>query len=329
MGYLHKYKIRQILSFLMKVCVGGTFDIMHEGHKALISKAFEIGEEVFIGITADELADKLGKRVRKYEERKRDIEEFLEKRKWLNRAKIAPLYNVYGLTLDEDFDAIVVSPETKKRADEINEMRENKGMKKMKVVCIPYICAEDGIPITTTRIKSGEIEGCKRLKPLKICIGSKNKMKAEATKEVFSEFIKSIKVEYESVEVDTKKQPLNEEILQGAIKRAKEACKKADYGVGIESGMREEEGIYFIEQYVAIADKTGYITFGKSPSFQCPTWIIEEIKRGKEMKEIIPFKDDKEREKGAIWYFSRKIERKEITKLAVFMALLPRFSKSF
>ena len=312
----------------MRVCVGGTFDILHEGHKALLSKAFEIGDEVFIGISSDELVKKLGKEARRYEDRKKDVEEFLKERGWLKKAKILPLQNIYGLTIDKNFDAIVVSPETKERAEEINEIRARKSMKKMKIICIPYVFAEDGIPITTSRIKSGEISGGKRIKPLKVRIASENEVKIEATKEIFNEIF-PINIEYKSMKVEAKKQPMNEEILHGAIERAKKACKEADYGVGIESGLKEENGIYFVEQYVAIADKTGYATFGKSPSFQCPLWVVEEIKNGKEMKEIIPFKSKHEMKKGAIWYFSRKIDRKEITRIAIFMALLPRISKSF
>ena len=42
----------------MKVCIGGTFDIIHKGHELLINKAFEIAGEngtVFIGVTKDDL----------------------------------------------------------------------------------------------------------------------------------------------------------------------------------------------------------------------------------------------------------------------------------
>ena len=35
-----------------KVAVGGTFDKFHYGHRKLIGKAFEIGEEVEIGVTS-------------------------------------------------------------------------------------------------------------------------------------------------------------------------------------------------------------------------------------------------------------------------------------
>ncbi len=310
----------------MKVCIGGTFDIIHAGHISLLSKAFEIGDEIYIGISTDKLVEKLGKKARKYEERRKNIEKLIREKKWNKKFKILPLENIYGITLDENFDAIVVSPETEGRAKEINELRRKKGVSEIKVIVVPYILANDGIPITTSRIKAGEIKGIKRIKPLKVFIGSKNDVKIEAVKEIFNDFFKGIEIIYDSIESDIKRQPWNEETIEGAINRAKKACNQADYGVGIESGIKEERGFYFIEQHVAIIDKTGYITLGKSPSFQCPPQLIENLKEGKELKELIPFKNKDEEKKGFIWYLSKNIDRKEITKIGVKMALLPRKS---
>ena len=36
------------------VATGGTFDEIHAGHIALLSKAFEVGDKVIIGVTSDE-----------------------------------------------------------------------------------------------------------------------------------------------------------------------------------------------------------------------------------------------------------------------------------
>ena len=143
----------------MKVCVGGTFDILHRGHKALLDRAFEIAGEkgvVFIGISDEKLASQKGI-VSSYEERKERVEDYLREKGYKNY-KIVPISNKYGLTLDEDFDVIVVSEETSKVAKEINRIRREKGLKEIKIEKIPMVRAEDGEPISSTRIREGKID---------------------------------------------------------------------------------------------------------------------------------------------------------------------------
>jgi len=144
----------------MKVCIGGTFDIIHKGHELLISKAFEIANEngtVFIGITSDNLI-KNKKETKSFNFRKKSVKEFLEKKETLDKAIIKKISDKFGPTIDEDFDAIVVSPETVKTAEEINKIRKKKGKKPIKIVKIPFVLADDGKPISSTRIRNGEID---------------------------------------------------------------------------------------------------------------------------------------------------------------------------
>jgi len=43
------------------VAMGGTFDIIHSGHIALLDKSFSISSKVIIGLSSDQLAEKRGK----------------------------------------------------------------------------------------------------------------------------------------------------------------------------------------------------------------------------------------------------------------------------
>jgi len=138
------------------VVVGGTFDILHKGHEALLKKAFELGE-VGIGLTSNELAEKMkNRKVRDFEERKKDLINFIKK-EFQTEAKIIKIENEFGITLEKDFDYIVVSPETYETALKINEERERKRKRPIEIIKIDFILAEDGKPISATRILKGEI----------------------------------------------------------------------------------------------------------------------------------------------------------------------------
>lgn len=141
----------------MKVCIGGTFDRLHKGHKALIRKAFEIDKEdkVFVGIVKD---SSKSEGIANFEERKEEVLRFLKKEGFLRRAVVEPIFDRYGPSIDGEFDAIVVSKETIRTAREINELRRKKGKKPLTIICIPTVYAEDGRPISSSRIRKGEID---------------------------------------------------------------------------------------------------------------------------------------------------------------------------
>ena len=143
------------------VAVGGTFDAFHKGHRALLMRAFEVGNRVLIGLSTDEFAEKLKKphKVATYEERLRELREFLRKHEVLSRVEILPLRDPYGVTLlSNRIDAIVVSRETEPRAREINRKRKRKGLPPLNVIVVEMIPAENGISISTTRIRRREID---------------------------------------------------------------------------------------------------------------------------------------------------------------------------
>jgi len=140
-----------------KVAVGGTFDHFHRGHQVLLSKAFEIGERVLIGISGEKLAGRKGA-VQPLEVRMSNVRDFLKARGWEERALITVIEDPVGPAADDrELEAIVVSPETEKTAREINRLREWKGLRALDVVVIPWVLAEDGRPISSERIRRGEI----------------------------------------------------------------------------------------------------------------------------------------------------------------------------
>ncbi|MBC7218532.1 MAG: phosphopantetheine adenylyltransferase [Hadesarchaea archaeon] len=145
-----------------KVVIGGTFDYLHNGHLALISKAYEVGERVVIGICSDEMQQLLMKDsagIQPLAIRLWRLLNELHNRGWLERTEVNILSDPYGTAVsDRNINAIVVSPETKVRAEEINRIRISKGLHPLEIVVVPFVLAEDGKPISSIRIRYGEID---------------------------------------------------------------------------------------------------------------------------------------------------------------------------
>ena len=144
-----------------KVAVGGTFDELHRGHKVLLLKAFEIGERILIGLCSDEFAKKLGKphTTASYDERLIELRSFLANLGVSERAEIITLNNPFGPTVtDKCIEAVVVSEETKTTANKINEQRQRNELNPLKIITINMVPSEDCAPISTTRIRKGEID---------------------------------------------------------------------------------------------------------------------------------------------------------------------------
>jgi len=143
------------------VAVGGTFDEFHKGHRALLMKAFEVGEQALIGLCTDEFAKKLKKPhpTAPYQQRLGELKAFLREHGFLERAKIIPLNDVYGVTLAKGcVEALVVSRETEPTALMINEKRRELGLSPLQIVVIDMVPSENHAPISSTRIHRGEID---------------------------------------------------------------------------------------------------------------------------------------------------------------------------
>jgi pantetheine-phosphate adenylyltransferase len=145
----------------MKVMVGGTFDPLHDGHKRLITRSFELaGKEgsVIIGLTSDVFASKKSHPIKPFPVRKANLEHFIRDQNFPAAYTIEELNDRYGTALDAEFDALVVSEETLPIAKDINILRKERGRRKVDIHQITCVLAEDGRWISSTRIYRGEID---------------------------------------------------------------------------------------------------------------------------------------------------------------------------
>ena len=142
------------------VAMGGTFDVIHNGHMALLKKSFSISSKVIIGLSSDQLAVKRGKSlVNDYSKRFSLLESAIEKNFPNSSYEISKLENDFGPAVVEgSVKALVVSEETSAKGLYLNELRAERNLSPVEIVVVPMVLAEDGKAISSTRIKNSEID---------------------------------------------------------------------------------------------------------------------------------------------------------------------------
>lgn len=149
------------MSHFKTIVCGGTFDVLHAGHKYFLQKILEESEKVIIGLTSNKYIqeNKPGKGIASYVDRKKNLESFLESVRAEQRATIIPIDDMYGPLLDSDFqaDAIAIS-EHRENAMKINSMRQGRGLSPLKIVEFDLWRGEDKEKVSSTRIRKGEID---------------------------------------------------------------------------------------------------------------------------------------------------------------------------
>ena len=142
------------------VALGGTFDIIHKGHIALLQRGFSISSKIIIGLTSDELAAKKSKNlIHNYSQRLGQLQSAIEKNFLTTHYEISKLEDDFGpAVLQGDVEALVVSEETIGKGDVLNKLRAQKNLGPVRIITVSMALAKDGKRISTTRIKKSEID---------------------------------------------------------------------------------------------------------------------------------------------------------------------------
>ncbi len=147
--------------YKLVVC-GGTFDLLHVGHKAFLKKVFDISDRVLLGITSNLYTQsfKNSSQIEDFEVRKQAVEHFLDSIGVKTRVEVVSINNAYEPYLESSirYRAIAVTPQTQHSALDINAKRKKNFVPELEIVIIPMELAQDGREISSTRIRSGEIK---------------------------------------------------------------------------------------------------------------------------------------------------------------------------
>ncbi|WP_049925740.1 phosphopantetheine adenylyltransferase [Halopiger goleimassiliensis] len=148
----------------MRVAVAGTFGPLHDGHRRLFEHALEFGDDgIVVALTSDDLAVETRHEPRPIpaleERRERVRETITDLDRWDRDVEIRTLADEHDIaTTDASIDALVVSPETADELVAINRKRRDRDLEPLTGILAPYVLADDGERISSTRIVAGEID---------------------------------------------------------------------------------------------------------------------------------------------------------------------------
>ncbi|GEM_PF-44644 len=298
----------------MRVGLGGTFNVFHIGHMRLLSLAVSIagkGGEVLVGVSSDRLAAEMrrdrGVRLRPFEERKREVEIFL--RRHIEEAGEGVDYEISEIddpvmpAMQQCLDALVVSHETEKNGLRIKEAYRKRG-RSLRLYVMGMVLAEDGFPVSSTRILRGEVDERGMIgRPVRVCVGSLSPPKIDGTRMAFKKVfdkadVRGVDISKSASYTSGASHPLSiAEMVRTARERAVRALREGqkkgsgvcDYGVGIEHGVLAEvagmggegaggAGVQPPSFHVCcVIDRGGLETWGNSPGFPIPGFVFERL----------------------------------------------------
>ena len=312
--------------------VAGTFSVLHDGHRALISEAFANADRVLVGLTTDAFAMHSRKDVVPYHLRYTALERFCGT--FSKPFEIVPLDDPMGPEgLMDTVDVLVVSEETFPRVQAILDDRAARGVKPLTVITVPLVLTADGEKVASTAILEGRMSRSGSTDCRDIAVGSANHVKVEAVRAVMERIYGDVRITACDVSSGVPEQPKEGATREGAVNRATAALGDHDMAVGIEAGVFERiDGLIDI-QYCAVLDREGRLTVGTGPGFQYPPPVASLVRGGmtvgQAMKSVFGETDIGSKQ-GAVGFLSKGLlDRKTLTEQAVTAAMIPRLDDSY
>jgi pantetheine-phosphate adenylyltransferase len=141
------------------VFLGGTFDRIHKGHEAVLTRAFGEGQHVTIGLTSDEfVASYKDDQPQPYVARKANLTKWLNNSGYAGRFDIVPIDDPFEPAASGQYQALIVTNQNRVRGEEINAKRTDRSLTPLALIEVPIIAADDGLPISSARVRRGEID---------------------------------------------------------------------------------------------------------------------------------------------------------------------------
>jgi len=162
-------------------------------------------------------------------------------------------------------------------------------------------------------------------------VGTQNQVKIQSVEDVARQFWPKVEVVGVKASSGVEDQPkTNRETRKGAVNRAKDALKKfpkADFGVGLESGIEFRKDGLWTFGWVAIVDRKGKSGLAKTVEFRLPLGLAELVKGGMEQGQADAYyfkREDSGEKEGTVGLLTKgKVKRTEAFSQAIIFALVP------
>ncbi len=121
-------------------------------------------------------------------------------------------------------------------------------------------------------------------------LASKNRAKLMATQAVITRVFPDSRVRSVTVAVEVPAQPIGDEQTQaGAIGRARAAVSQsgADFGIGLEGGLRQTLAGWALCSWAAVADAHGTVAVGGGGILLLPPHVVERVLAGEELSPVM------------------------------------------
>lgn len=144
------------------VAVGGTWDHMHWGHRFMLTMAaFTAKTRVIVGVTGSELLvnKKYREALHPYDERARTATSFVRLLRPDLEVEAVAMHDMYGPTATEqDMQALVVSHESRKGGDLVNDKRKELGWNTLEIIDVSLVL-DWKEKLSSTDLRREELEG--------------------------------------------------------------------------------------------------------------------------------------------------------------------------
>ena len=137
--------------------LGGTFDRLHDGHRALILGTSLECDHLQIHVTSDAMITNKGPLIQDIDTRLNQLQEMLVQES-IN-ASLHVLHDRYGPAVSLEKSSVIgCTEETLSSCEEINKIRIEGGLSPLRIVKIGHILDEGGHILSSSRIRSGIVD---------------------------------------------------------------------------------------------------------------------------------------------------------------------------